>query len=224
MVEWQCGHHSWQCMEEDRAVVGLVQMVLSLRRWRIHLNLLLFAKHISRASMISPFSKVCMCTSESSTITAFYNSHTVSEWFYLIATVGDDNALVVLGLTLPTNPQTVQLEVLCSETSAHASSITGVSIVNSQHPKGHITLFHSTATQVVPLGVHILTLGMSFLAKGLLVTLSIDQRLSVWQVSVPQFTSRGVERGCDLTSKLQQLWSQTHDIADASSLALYHWQ
>ena len=65
---------------------------------------------------------------------------------------------------------------------------------------------------------------MSFLAKGLLVTLSIDQRLSVWQVSVPQFTSRGVERGCDLTSKLQQLWSQTHDIADASSLALYHWQ
>ena len=147
MVEWQCGHHSWQCMEEDRAVVGLVQMVLSLR---IHLNLLLFAKHISRASMISPFSKVCMCTSESSTIT---NTHTVSEWFYLIATVGDDNALVVLGLTLSSSPQTVQLEVLRSETSAHASSITGVSIVNSQHPKGHITLFYSTVTQVVPLTV-----------------------------------------------------------------------
>ena len=146
MVEWQCGHHSWQCMEEDRAVVGLVQMVLSLRRWRIHLNLLLFAKHISRASMISPFSKVCMCTSESSTIT---NTHTVSEWFYLIATVGDDNALVVLGLTLSSSPQTVQLEVLRSETSAHASSITGVSIVNSQHPKGHITVFHSTASHWV---------------------------------------------------------------------------
>ena len=65
-------------------------------------------------------------TGEPSTMTAFYNSHTVSEWFYLIATVGDDNALVVLGLTLSSSPQTVQLEVLCSETSAHASSITGV--------------------------------------------------------------------------------------------------
>ena len=40
--------------------------------------------------------------------------------------MGDDNALAVLGLTLPADRTgTVRLEVLCVEPSAHASSITG---------------------------------------------------------------------------------------------------
>ena len=54
-------------------------------------------------SGINDSARYVCTTGEPSTMTAFYNSHTVSEWFYLIATVGDDNALVVLGLTLPTN-------------------------------------------------------------------------------------------------------------------------
>lgn len=48
----------------------------------------------------------------------------VSDGFYLIATVGDDNALAVLGLTAH-REHFAKLEVLGIEKSAHASSITG---------------------------------------------------------------------------------------------------
>ena len=53
---------------------------------------------------------------------------TVSDERYHIASVGDDNALVVLGLSLPPAEDrlhTACLEVLCADCNAHASSITG---------------------------------------------------------------------------------------------------
>ena len=43
-----------------------------------------------------------------------------------MATVGDDNALTILKLSLSASSlQAVGLEVLCKEASAHTSSITG---------------------------------------------------------------------------------------------------
>lgn len=50
----------------------------------------------------------------------------VNERHYHISTVGDDNALALLNLTLPGDSlHTARLEVLCTEPNAHASSITG---------------------------------------------------------------------------------------------------
>ena len=51
----------------------------------------------------------------------------VKEGVYYLSTVGDDNALAVLILTLPAanSLQTTCLKVLCIERNAHASSITG---------------------------------------------------------------------------------------------------
>ena len=58
-------------------------------------------------------------------ILAFF-SHSVSDGFYLVATVGDDNALAVLGLSVSGDSlHSVRLEVLAIESTAHASSITG---------------------------------------------------------------------------------------------------
>ena len=53
-----------------------------------------------------------------------FSLHPVSAGFYLIATVGDDNALAMLGLTAH-RKHFAKLEVLGIEKSAHASSITG---------------------------------------------------------------------------------------------------
>lgn len=68
--------------------------------------------------------------------------------------------------------------------------------------------------------------GVSFLGRGLVVTSSIDQRLTVWRVGQSGSADRGEE---DSSSSLQSctpelVHSQTHDVADASSLTLYQWQ
>lgn len=54
------------------------------------------------------------------------SSPAVSDTLYHIATVGDDNALAVLSLTVAeASASAAHLEVLWSEPSAHSSSITG---------------------------------------------------------------------------------------------------
>lgn len=76
---------------------------------------------------------------------------------------------------------------------------------------------------------------MSFLGPSEVVTTSIDQRLTVWRIRLPaaEQASRkeeGEERGvvkCDQQPQeagVEQVWSHTHDVADPSSLTLYHWR
>jgi WD40 repeat protein len=119
----------------------------------------------------------------------------VKEGVYYLSTVGDDNALAVLILTLPAanSPHTTCLKVLCTEHNAHASSITGV----------------------------------SFLSPSVVVTTSVDQRLSVWRMR----ESGNTDTAGALTTlgssqqavRLDHVYSHTHDVADVSSLSLYHW-
>lgn len=72
---------------------------------------------------------VPMCISYDHPTTKLYRVvSTVTEGLYLVATVGDDNALTILKLLLSASSlHTACLEVLCREASAHASSITSKS-------------------------------------------------------------------------------------------------
>ena len=69
-----------------------------------------------------------------------------------------------------------------------------------------------------------------------MVTTSIDQRLTAWRIRLPAVEPSGRERDeaserdtvqCDQQPQgvgVGQVWSHTHDVADASSLTLYHWR
>ena len=56
--------------------------------------------------------------------------------------------------------------------------------------------------------------GVSFLSDSVVVTTSIDQRLSIWRIST----------ATECTARIDFMYSHTHDIADVSSLKLYCWR
>ena len=69
--------------------------------------------------------------------------------------------------------------------------------------------------------------GVSFLSPSVVVTTSVDQRLSVWRMRV----SGSTDTAGALTTlgssqqavRVDHVYSHTHDVADVSSLSLYHW-
>lgn len=65
--------------------------------------------------------------------------------------------------------------------------------------------------------------GVSFLDEGLLVTSSIDQRLSVWKLSLTEDKENEEDEEVGGCAELQLVDSITHDVADVSSLTLYHY-
>ena len=68
--------------------------------------------------------------------------------------------------------------------------------------------------------------GVSFLSSNVVVTTSVDQRLSVWwRIRTVSDTAAEVATldGNQRAMRVHHVYSNTHDIADASSLSLYHW-
>ena len=60
-----------------------------------------------------------------------------------------------------------------------------------------------------------------------MVTTSIDQRVCMWRIEAGQPTGTNTSANSSSqssgTMRVDQVYSHTHDVADVSSIALYHW-
>lgn len=57
-----------------------------------------------------------------------------------------------------------------------------------------------------------------------MVTTSIDQRVCMWRIEADQTnTSANSSSQSSGTMRVDQVYNHTHDVADVSSIALYHW-
>ena len=68
--------------------------------------------------------------------------------------------------------------------------------------------------------------GVSYFSPSLAVTTSIDQRLAVWSVGSRDGTDTADSSGCGQSTTrwtVEQVYSQTHDVADVAALTLYQW-
>lgn len=124
---------------------------------------------------------------------------------YLVATVGDDNALAVCLLTLSPpsslcgspHPPSLRARKLCEILSAHSSSIVGMTVC-----------FSVAMATVMPASC--LCTGVGFASSSCLMTTSTDQRLRVWRLR------RREEWHLELASEL------THSVADTAVMATYN--
>ena len=67
--------------------------------------------------------------------------------------------------------------------------------------------------------------GVSFLSPSIVVTTSVDQRLSAWRLSENTDAAAAVATldSSQQAMRVDHVYGHTHDVADASSLCLYHW-
>lgn len=127
-------------------------------------------------------------------------------------TVGDDNALSVSRLVVEASPQlTVTLDQQHTQPSAHSSSITGENFAENLHAvckrsgPCHITAnLPLVVSQLSTIVCYSPYAGVDWVCDDLVVTTSVDQRLSLW--TIDPLTLRS---------------SFIHDVADPAALSTF---